>query len=259
MKQAPVAVPTRHALSIAGSDSCGGAGIQADLKTFAAFGVDGASVITAVTAQNTAGIHAIQVLSASMVQAQLDAVFGGMTIHAVKLGMLANAEIVSTVAAQLERWRPPFLLLDPVLRATSGARLLEPQALDRLRSQLLPRIDCLTPNLTEAAALLETRCAASEREMVAQGHALLALGPRAVLMKGGHAQLREAVDILVSREATQRFRAPWIVTRHLHGTGCALSAGITAGIAQGYALVDAVCRAKSHLQTMLSGRQDRPD
>ena len=141
-------------LSIAGSDSCGGAGLQADLKTFAAFGVDGATVVTAVTAQNTAGVRAIQTMPAAMVQAQMDAVFEELAIDAVKLGMLANADIVATVAQQLQRWRPPFVVLDPVLLATSGTQLLEAAAVDRLRARLLPLADCLTPNLAEAAALL---------------------------------------------------------------------------------------------------------
>ena len=176
-------------LSIAGSDSCGGAGLQADLKTFAAFGVDGATVVTAVTAQNTAGVRAIQTMPAAMVQAQMDAVFEELAIDAVKLGMLANADIVATVAQQLERRRPPFVVLDPVLLATSGAQLLEAAAVDLLRTRLMPLADCLTPNLAEAAALLDTSQATDEAEMARQGQALLLLGPRSVLMKGGHAAL----------------------------------------------------------------------
>ncbi|MEO9078179.1 MAG: bifunctional hydroxymethylpyrimidine kinase/phosphomethylpyrimidine kinase, partial [Rhodanobacter sp.] len=236
MRRIPAVAPRPSVLSIAGSDSCGGAGIQADLKTFTALGVDGATVVTAVTAQNTDGVRAVQVMSAAMVQAQLDAVFDEMAFHAVKLGMLVNADILLTVAEQLERRQPPFVLLDPVLLATSGARLLEAQALDQLRLRLLPLVDCLTPNLLEAAALLDAPCARNEPEMVAQGQALLALGPRAILMKGGHAALPDAIDLLVTPQGTQRFSAPWIVTSHLHGTGCILSAGIAAGIAQGHAL-----------------------
>lgn len=245
----------KHALSIAGSDSCGGAGLQADLKTFAALGVNGATVVTAVTAQNTAGVRAMQAMSAALVQAQMDAVFEEMAFGAVKVGMLANADIVETVAAQLERRRPPFVVIDPVLVATSGARLLDTQALQRLRTQLLPLADCLTPNLAEAAALLDAPCAQGERQMTAQGRALLALGPRAVLMKGGHADLSEAVDLLVGAHGVERFRAPWVDTDHVHGTGCMLSAGIAAGIVRGYGLADAIRCAKAQVHAVLLGRQ----
>lgn len=248
----------KHALSIAGSDSCGGAGLQADLKTFAAFGVDGASVVTAVTAQNTRGVHAIQLMPAALVQAQLDAVFDEMMIAAVKIGMLGDAGIVTTVAAQLERRRPPFTILDPVLRATSGAQLLDAIALELLRVQMLPRVDCLTPNLAEAAALLNAPSARTERDMEAQGRALLAFGPRAVLMKGGHAGLPEAVDLLVTARGTRRFAATWIATDQLHGTGCMLAAGIAAGMTQRDDLADAVARARVHLRRVLTVRQGAP-
>ncbi len=241
-------------LSIAGSDSCGGAGLQADLKTFAAFGVDGATVVTAVTAQNTAGVRAIQTMSAAMVQAQMDAVFEGMAIGAVKLGMLANADIVATVAQQLERRRPPFVVLDPVLLATSGAPLLEAAAVELLRTRLLPLADCLTPNLAEAATLLDAPHATNEAEMARQGRALLSLGPRAVLMKGGHAALPEAVDLLVTTHGTQRFAAPWIATTRLHGTGCMLAAGIAAGLAKACPLHKAIDRSRRHLRQVLIQR-----
>jgi hydroxymethylpyrimidine/phosphomethylpyrimidine kinase len=241
-------------LSIAGSDSCGGAGLQADLKTFAAFGVDGATVVTAVTAQNTAGVRAIQTMSAAMVQAQMDAVFEGMAIGAVKLGMLANADIVATVAQQLERRRPPFVVLDPVLLATSGAPLLEAAAVELLRTRLLPLADCLTPNLAEAATLLDAPHATNEAEMARQGQALLSLGPRAVLMKGGHAALPEAVDLLVTAHDTQRFAAPWIATTRLHGTGCMLAAGIAAGLAKACPLHEAIDRSRRHLRQVLIQR-----
>jgi hydroxymethylpyrimidine/phosphomethylpyrimidine kinase len=241
-------------LSIAGSDSCGGAGLQADLKTFAAFGVDGATVVTAVTAQNTAGVRAIQTMSAAMVQAQMDAVIEEMTIDAVKLGMLANADIVATVARQLEHRRPLFVVIDPVLLATSGAQLLEAAAVDLLRTRLLPLADCLTPNLAEAAALLDAPRATDEAEMARQGRALLSLGPRSVLMKGGHAALPEAVDLLVTARGIQRFTAPWVATTRLHGTGCMLAAGIAAGLAKACPLHEAVDRARQHLRQVLIQR-----
>lgn len=244
----------RQVLSIAGSDSCGGAGLQADLKTFAAFGVDGATVVTAVTAQNTAGVRAIAPMSTAMVRAQLDAIFEEMAIAAVKLGMLANADIVATVAQQLERRRPPVVVLDPVLLATSGAPLLEADAVDVLRTRLLPLADCFTPNLAEAAALLDAPRATDELEMARQGRALLALGPRAVLMKGGHTALPEAVDLLVTAHGTQRFAAPWVATTRLHGTGCMLAAGIAAGLAKACSLHEAVDRSRRHLRRVLMDR-----
>ena len=241
-------------LSIAGSDSCGGAGLQADLKTFAAFGVDGATVVTAVTAQNTAGVRAIAPMSTAMVQAQMDAVFEEMAIDAVKLGMLVNADIVATVAQQLECRRPAFVVLDPVLLATSGAQLLEAAAVELLRTRLLPLADCLTPNLAEAATLLDAPRATDEAEMARQGRALLSLGPRSVLMKGGHAALPEAVDLLVTAHGIQRFAAPWVATTRLHGTGCMLAAGIAAGLAKACPLHEAVDRARQHLRQVLIQR-----
>jgi hydroxymethylpyrimidine/phosphomethylpyrimidine kinase len=244
----------RQALSFDGSVSCGGAGLQADLKTFAAFGVEGATVVTAVTAQNTAGVRVIAPMSAAMVRAQMDAVFEEMAIDAVKLGMLANADIVATVAQQLERRRPPFMVLDPVLLATSGAQLLEAAAVDLLRTRLLPLADCLTPNLAEAAALLNEPHATGEAEMARQGRALLALGPQAVLMKGGHAALPEAVDLLVTAHGTQRFATPWVATTRLHGTGCMLAAGIAAGLAKARPLHEAIDRSRRHLRQVLIQR-----
>jgi hydroxymethylpyrimidine/phosphomethylpyrimidine kinase len=244
-------------LSIAGSDSCGGAGLQADLKTFAAFGVDGATVVTAVTAQNTTGVRAIAPMTAAMVQAQMDAVFEEMAIDAVKLGMLANADIVAVVAQQLERRQPPFVVIDPVLLATSGAQLLEAEAVELLRTRLLPLADCLTPNLAEAAVLLNAPPATDEAEMAQQGRALLSLGPRAVLMKGGHAALPEAVDLLITAHGTQRFAAPWVATTGLHGTGCILAAGIAASVAKGCPLEAAVQHSRRHLRGVLI-RRSRP-
>jgi len=239
--------PAPVALSIAGSDSSGGAGIQADLKTFAALGVYGATVLTAVTAQNTTGIRAIHVIPPEIVSAQLEAVFDDLEIRAVKLGMLAQAATVDIVADSLSRHRPAFVVLDPVMIATSGARLLTDDGIAALVSRLLPLVDCLTPNLAEAATLLGTTLATSEAAMAEQGRALLELGPRAVLMKGGHAPLPEAIDILVTRKGTQRFATPWVETRNLHGTGCMLSAAVAASIALGASLADSVERAKVYL------------
>jgi hydroxymethylpyrimidine/phosphomethylpyrimidine kinase len=242
-------------LTIAGSDSSGGAGIQADLKTFAALGVHGATVLTAVTAQNIRAIHAVHVIPGAIVAAQLEAVFEALDVRAVKLGMLADAATVEIVASSLDRHRPAFIVLDPVMIATSGRRLLAEGAVASLVARLLPLADCLTPNLAEAAALLGAPLAASEAAMAAQGRALLELGPRAVLMKGGHAPLAEAVDLLVTPEGTQRFAAPWIHGGNLHGTGCTLSAAIAAAVARGAHLADAVAQAKAWLtQSILRAR-----
>lgn len=242
------------ALSIAGSDSCGGAGIQADLAAFAALGVRGATAITAVTAQNRSGVRAVQVLPATLVREQVDAVFEEEPVRAVKLGMLAEASIIEAVAASLRQHRAPAVVIDPVMIASSGARLLRADAVAALRRELLPLADCLTPNLDEAAALLEAPRAQDEAQMLAQGRALLALGPRAVLMKGGHAPLTEAVDLLVQPQSAQRFAAPWIIGADGHGSGCTLSAAVAAGLALGDALEVAVGAAKRHLGRWLGER-----
>ena len=242
------------ALSIAGSDSCGGAGIQADLAAFAALGVRGATAITAVTAQNRSGVRAVQVLPATLVREQVDAVFEEEPVRAVKLGMLAEASIIEAVAASLRQHRAPAVVIDPVMIASSGARLLRADAVAALRRELLPLADCLTPNLDEAAALLEAPRAQDEAQMLAQGRALLALGPRAVLMKGGHAPLAEAVDLLVQPQSVQRFAAPWVVGADGHGSGCTLSAAVAAGLALGDALEVAVGAAKRHLGSWLGER-----
>lgn len=242
------------ALSIAGSDSCGGAGIQADLAAFAALGVRSATAITAVTAQNRSGVRALQVLPALLVRDQIDAVFEEEPVRAVKLGMLAEAAIIEAVAASLRQHRAPAVVIDPVMIASSGARLLRADAVAALRRELLPLADCLTPNLDEAAALLEAPRAQDEAQMLAQGRALLALGPRAVLMKGGHAPLTEAVDLLVQPQSVQRFAAPWIIGADGHGSGCTLSAAVAAGLALGDALEVAVGAAKRHLGRWLGER-----
>lgn len=242
------------ALTIAGSDSSGGAGIQADLAAFAAFGVHGATAITAVTAQNRAGVRAVQALPPALVRAQIDAVLDDGEVRAVKLGMLAEAGIVDAVAAALMRRRPRWLVIDPVMIASSGARLLHEDAVAALRNRLLPLADCLTPNLDEAAALLGIPRALDEAQMLEQGRALLARGARAVLMKGGHAPLPEAVDLLVQPHGVRRFSALWIVGADTHGTGCGLSAAIAAGLACGDALEAAVGAAKRHLDEHLRGR-----
>src|SRR3981081_3959919 len=174
------------ALTIAGSDSSGGAGIQADLKTFAAFGVYGASVITALTAQNTRGVTGIHQVSAEFVTAQIDAVFGDIEVKAVKIGMVAQLATIDAIAADLKRWSPKHVVLDPVMVATSGDRLLAAEAVDALRTKLIPLASLITPNLPEAAALLDEEVASTEAAVESQGQRLLAMGCQAVLIKGGH-------------------------------------------------------------------------
>jgi hydroxymethylpyrimidine/phosphomethylpyrimidine kinase len=235
---------TPAALTIAGSDSSGGAGIQADLKTFAALGVYGASVITALTAQNTKRVAGIHVVPAAFIAAQLDVVFGDLDIGAVKIGMVAERAAIEAIAASLERWQPKHIVLDPVMVATSGDRLLAPDAVDVLRTKLIPRATILTPNLPEAAALLDAPIAVSETDIEAQGRKLLVLGCRAVLIKGGHGQGSESIDYLIDASGVVALKAPRIATECTHGTGCSLSSAIAAGLAKGEDLATAVRNAK---------------
>src|SRR3954447_14753774 len=191
---------TPIALTVAGSDSSGGAGIQADLKTFAAFGVYGASVITALTAQNTKGVSGIHQVPAEFVTAQIDAVFADLDIKAVKIGMVAERPVIEAIVAGLERWSPKPVVLDPVMIATSGDRLLATDAVEAMRRKLIPRADIITPNLPEAAALADEQIASSEAAIESQGKRLLAMGCGAVLIKGGHGYGAASIDYLV-REA----------------------------------------------------------
>ncbi|MCP8940656.1 bifunctional hydroxymethylpyrimidine kinase/phosphomethylpyrimidine kinase [Alsobacter sp. SYSU M60028] len=243
---------TPIAVTIAGSDSGGGAGIQADLKTFSALGVYGATVITALTAQNTLGVQAIQDVPVSFIKAQMDSVFSDFDVSAVKIGMLANARVIEAVAAGLDRHNVETVVLDPVMVATSGDRLLVSDAVAALRDVLVPRCLLITPNLPEAAALLDEPVATDEAAMRRQGEALLARGARRVLMKGGHAEGPASVDLLVTPEGVERLEAKRIATRNTHGTGCTLSAAIAAGLARGLELPRAVREAKTYLTGALA-------
>lgn len=235
---------TKAALTIAGSDSGGGAGIQADLKAFSALGTYGASVITAITAQNTRTVAAVEPVSPAMIVAQLRAVLDDIHIGAIKIGMVGGPEAIEALAPAL----PDLpLVLDPVMIAKSGAALLPDKAVTALIAGLLPRAMLLTPNLPEAARLLNAPMARTEGEMLEQAHALRALGPRWVLMKGGHAEGPVCTDLLVGERAL-RLTALRIDTRNTHGTGCSLSAGIAAGLAQGMDMEGAVSRAHRWLQ-----------
>ena len=248
------AAQTPIALTIAGSDSSGGAGIQADLKTFTALGVYGASVLTALTAQNTRGVTAILPVPPEFVRQQIDAVATDLKVAAVKTGMLNDRATVLAVVKGVRRHTLAPLVVDPVMVATSGDMLLQADAVAAVRGDLLPLADILTPNLLEAARLLDLPVAADETEMQAQAQALLALGPKAVLLKGGHGEGRDAVDILVARGvAPVRLALPRIDTANTHGTGCTLSAAIAAGLARGESLVDAVLSAKRFVHAALAG------
>ncbi|MEW6643563.1 MAG: bifunctional hydroxymethylpyrimidine kinase/phosphomethylpyrimidine kinase [Pseudomonadota bacterium] len=243
---------TPIALTIAGSDSSGGAGIQADLKSFAACGVYGASVITALTAQNTRGVTAIHSVPADFVTAQIDAVFSDLAVGAVKIGMVAQRDVIEAIIAGLTRWAPRHVVLDPVMIATSGDRLLAEDAIAQLRGGLIPLAHLITPNLPEAAALLGCAIADSEQEIERQGRALLALGCPAVLIKGGHGTGTESTDTLIDAHGVVRFTAPRIATRNTHGTGCSLSSAIAAGLARGEDLVTAVRRAKDYITAAIA-------
>ncbi|PRX95442.1 bifunctional hydroxymethylpyrimidine kinase/phosphomethylpyrimidine kinase [Allonocardiopsis opalescens] len=222
--------PIPNVLTIAGTDPSGGAGIQADLKTFSALGGYGMSVVTALVAQTTTGVSAVRVVEPDFVTAQLDTLFGDVRVDAVKIGMVANAGIVHAVAKALDRHRPAAVVLDPVMVAKSGDALLDPDAAAAVRDELLPRADLITPNLPEAAALLGADEAADEAAMPEQAQRLLDLGPRLVLLKGGHLTGPTSTDLLVGEGLPEplALTAPRVPTRNTHGTGCTLSSAIAA-------------------------------
>jgi hydroxymethylpyrimidine/phosphomethylpyrimidine kinase len=249
---------TPIALTIAGSDSSGGAGIQADLKTFAAFGVYGASVITALTAQNTRGVAGIHHVPADFVTAQIDAVFSDLDVNAVKIGMVSQLATIEAIMAALDRWSPKHVVLDPVMVATSGDRLLDQSAIEALRTGLIPRAALITPNLPEAAALLNEPVAVSEAAIANQGQRLLAMGCRMVLIKGGHGQGAESIDYLVGGDGVIALAASRIATNNTHGTGCSLSSAIAAGLAKGEQLEPAVRHAKTWISAAIAAA-DRLD
>lgn len=243
---------TPIALTIAGSDSSGGAGIQADLKTFAALGVFGASVITALTAQNTQGVSGIHQVPAAFVTAQIDAVFSDLAVGAVKIGMVAQVENIDAIVAGLKRWSPKHVVLDPVMVATSGDRLLAAEAVEALRTKLIPLAAVITPNLPEAAALLDEPVATSEAAIASQGRRLLALGCAAVLIKGGHGQGAESTDYLIGPAGTIALPARRVATKNTHGTGCSLSSAIAAGLAKGDDMEAAVRNAKAWVSAAIA-------
>lgn len=231
--------PVATALTIAGSDSGGGAGIQADLKSFSAHGVYGASVLTAITAQNTQTVTMIESVSLAMINSQIAAVLDDIRIDAIKIGMLGTPEVIEVVASALANYEGP-IILDPVMVAKSGDALLQDDAIASLIDKLLPLATLLTPNIPEAARLLSLD---HDNTYVEQAKALLALGPKAVLMKGGHDEGVICCDYLVTDNKIVKFEAPRLATRNTHGTGCSFSSAIAAGIAKGLILEEATGEA----------------
>ena len=244
---------TPTALTIAGSDSSGGAGIQADLKTFAALGVYGASAITALTAQNTRGVTGIHLVPAEFLRAQIDAVFSDLDIGAVKIGMVAQLASIDAIADALKHWSPKHVVLDPVMVATSGDRLLAADAVEALRTKLIPLASIITPNLPEAAALLDEPVASSEAAIERQGQKLLALG-----CPGGADQGRARAGQREHRLSRARWRhdraegAARDATQNTHGTGCSLSSAIAAELAKGAELETAVRNAKAFVSAAIA-------
>jgi hydroxymethylpyrimidine/phosphomethylpyrimidine kinase len=245
----------RTALTIAGSDSSGGAGIQADLKTFAAFGLYGVSAITAVTAQSTLGIEAALALPADLVTAQIEAVAGDLTIHATKIGMLANAAIVEAVAAAIAELELPLVVVDPVLVSSSGERLLDEDGVRALCTELLPRARVVTPNVLEAEALSGRRIRSMDdaRDAARRIHEM---GAAAVIITGGHgwdeasgvaAAGVQIVDLLFDGHRFREFLTPRVESRHTHGTGCTFASAVAAGLALGRDLPDAAARAQQYV------------
>lgn len=246
---------TPTALAVAGSDPSGGAGIQADLKTFSALGVYGTAVLTALTAQNTRGVTGVHPVPAGFVGQQLHTLLDDVEIHATKLGMLGSAEVVRTVAAVLAVRRPGPVICDPVMVATSGDRLIDEDAVAAVRTELLPVSDLITPNVPEAAALLDAEPAGDVDGLHDQARALLAIGPGAVLLKGGHLGGEESVDVLATAAGTTETRRPRVRTTATHGTGCALSSAIAALAARAGGLPDwapLVDGARGYLHRALS-------
>ena len=236
----------KTALTIAGSDSSGGAGIQADLKTFAAHGVYGTCAITALTAQNTLGVTAIHAVPADMVVAQIEAVVSDIGADAVKTGMLASSAIVEVVAAAIKDLDLPRVVIDPVMVAKGGARLLDEEGIDAMKAELLPRAMVITPNAAEAAALLgdEVRTLEQARNAARRLHAL---GPGAVIVTGGHLEGAHAIDVLFDGTSLVELRAPRIETTSTHGTGCTFASAIAANLALGLPLREAAQRAKDYV------------
>lgn len=244
---------TAHALSIAGSDPSGGAGIQADLKTFCALGAYGMTALTALTVQNTRGVRDVHPVPPEFVAGQVDAVFEDVRVDAVKIGMLGGAEVVNAVADRLACWGPSTVVLDPVMVSKSGHRLLDEAAVASLRDRLVPTATVITPNLPEAGVLLDEPAATTLDAMHGVAERLHGLGAATVLVKGGHLDDAEACDVLYDGETFSVLRAPRVATRNTHGTGCTLSSAIAALAPRAATLAQAVGGAKRFLTAALQG------
>jgi hydroxymethylpyrimidine/phosphomethylpyrimidine kinase len=236
----------RIALTIAGSDSGGGAGIQADLKTFAAHGVYGTSAITAVTAQNTVAVTMFEALSPALVRAQIEAIVSDIGVHAAKTGMLATAAIVDAAAAAIGDFNIPFVVVDPVMIAKSGDRLLQDDAVSAMKAKLLPRAFAVTPNIPEAEALAGMAIETDEDRREA-ARRIIAFGPRAVVIKGGHLPEAGIIDLLYDGSQFTEFHHERVPGRHTHGTGCTFAASITASLARGRSLKEAIPMAQAYV------------
>ncbi|MBE0488732.1 MAG: bifunctional hydroxymethylpyrimidine kinase/phosphomethylpyrimidine kinase [Halomonas sp.] len=244
-----------NVLTIAGSDPSGGAGIQADLKTFSALGAYGTSVITALTAQNTRGVTGVHPVPANFIAAQLETLLDDVHIDAVKIGMVASREVAEVIREALTRRRPRWVVLDPVMVAKSGDILVDDAGIRAVREVLVPLADLVTPNLPEAAVLLDLPAPATRDEMLALAPALQALGAGATLLKGGHLAGEECPDLLITAEATRWVEGARVDTANLHGTGCTLSSAIAARLARGDSLPVAVAGAKQWLGEALAASQ----
>jgi hydroxymethylpyrimidine/phosphomethylpyrimidine kinase len=243
--------PVARALTIAGSDSSGGAGIQADLKTFTALEVYGMTAITALTAQNTIEVAAVHPVPADFVAAQIDSACSDIGVDAAKTGMLFSKEIIEAVAAAIQRHAITKIVVDPVMIATSGAPLLEENAGEALKDLILPLAHIITPNIPEAEVLTGLTIK-TEADMTAAAKALIKMGPRHVLIKGGHLESDEAPDILLTHDGDiQRYTAPRIATRSTRGTGCTYAAAITAGLAKGLSTMEAIAAAKTYITSAI--------
>ncbi|NOH78183.1 bifunctional hydroxymethylpyrimidine kinase/phosphomethylpyrimidine kinase [Vibrio sp. RE86] len=240
-------------LTIAGSDSGGGAGIQADIKAMSATGSYACSVITAITSQNTLGVSAIHPIPLEHISSQLDAVFTDLNVVAVKVGMLADSQIIKVVADKIRQYQPKHLVVDPVMVATSGDLLLEQNAISTLKQELLPLADLITPNLPEGAALIGGDIPQDEEQMGVMIESLRALGAKAVLLKGGHLESDEnSNDLLIMPDGSELLRTKRVATKNTHGTGCTLSSAIASYLAQGHRLHKAVYLGKQYISQAIA-------
>lgn len=240
----------KNVLTIAGSDSCGGAGIQADLKTFSALGTYGMSAITAVTAQNTTGVFRVQEMDTDMVAAQISCIFEDIPVHAVKVGMVSSTEIIKTIAQGLKKHQAPHVVVDPVMVSKSKYRLLRPEACTALVEYLFPLAEVVTPNLPEAEVILN-RSIQSLREMQEAAREIHRMGPRYVVIKGGHLE-GEPCDVLYDGQEFTSFHGERVPTKNTHGTGCTFSSAIAAYLAQDYPIEKAIGAAKAYIHTAIA-------